>query len=315
MRADRLVSALLILQARGKVTAAELAGELEVSLATARRDLGALSVAGIPVYAEPGRGGGWQLLGGSRTDLTGLTAPEARALFLLLGSAPQLPDGAAPALRKLLRALPPSFRDDAEAAAAARVTDRAGWGEPAPQRPQLADALENAVVDRRRLRLDYRRSAGERSVRAVNPWAVVDKGGIWYVLAGTDNGPRTFRVDRIEGLEDSGELFERPADLDVLRLWNGVSAEIEGRRSRVRVTVLLDPGHLPVLRDHFGTHLDELGTEPDGRARVSVAGSVPMDVARKLAGWGSLVEVVDSPEVGRLLARLGRELMDLYSED
>src|SRR6476619_8462251 len=103
MRADRLVAALLHLQARGRVTAAELAGELEVSVATARRDLEALSAAGIPVYPQAGRGGGWSLLGGARTDLSGLTATEAQALFLLAGPAASSAPEVRSALRKLVR--------------------------------------------------------------------------------------------------------------------------------------------------------------------------------------------------------------------
>src|SRR5437763_17161076 len=116
MRADRLVAALLLMQNRGRVTATELAGELEVSVATARRDLEALSAAGIPVYPQPGRGGGWSLIGGARTDLSGLSAPEAQAPFLLAGPAAAVSAEAKAALRKLGRALPPPLRAAAEAA-------------------------------------------------------------------------------------------------------------------------------------------------------------------------------------------------------
>ena len=116
MRADRLVATLLLMQARGRVTAAEVADELEVSVATARRDLEALSTAGIPVYPQPGRGGGWSLVGGARTDLTGLTSSEAQALFLLVGSSSDRSADATSALRKLVRALPATFRAEAEAA-------------------------------------------------------------------------------------------------------------------------------------------------------------------------------------------------------
>src|SRR6185295_1212996 len=105
MRADRLLATLLLMQSRGRVTAAELAAELEVSIATARRDLEALATAGVPVYPQPGRGGGWQLVGGARTDLSGLSATEARALFLLVGPAAAISPAAKAALRKLVRAL------------------------------------------------------------------------------------------------------------------------------------------------------------------------------------------------------------------
>src|SRR4051795_9693639 len=127
VRADRLVAILLLLQTRGQVTAAEVATELEVSERTARRDLEALGVAGLPIYSRQGRNGGWQLLGGARTDLSGLNAAEARALFLVAGpSSTATPDVKA-ALRKLVRALPESFRTRAEAAATAVVVDPTGW--------------------------------------------------------------------------------------------------------------------------------------------------------------------------------------------
>src|SRR4029077_8690405 len=114
MRADRLVAALLVLQRRGSVTASQLAAELEVSVATARRDLEALSAAGIPVYPQPGRNGGWQLLGVARTELTGLTADEPRALFVLAGPATTAAPALKSALRKLVRALPEPLRDSAD---------------------------------------------------------------------------------------------------------------------------------------------------------------------------------------------------------
>ncbi|MCW2703105.1 MAG: regulatory protein DeoR, partial [Blastococcus sp.] len=116
MRADRLIAVLLFLQTRGRVTAAEVARELEVSCRTARRDLEALGTAGVPVYSSSGRGGGWSLVGGARTDLSGLTAGEARALFMAAGPATAATPGVQAALRKLLAALPAPLRQGAEAA-------------------------------------------------------------------------------------------------------------------------------------------------------------------------------------------------------
>ena len=135
MRADRLMSVLLLLQARGRVTAAEVAAELEVSERTARRDLEALSMAGVPVYSQQGRNGGWQLIGGARTDLSGLTADEARALFLVAGPSSQATPQVKQALRKLVQALPEPFRPEAEAATAAVVVDPTEWGGRRQQRP------------------------------------------------------------------------------------------------------------------------------------------------------------------------------------
>ena len=149
MRADRLVAILLMLQARGQVTAAEVAEELEVSERTARRDLDALGVAGLPIYSTQGRNGGWRLAGGGRTDLSGLTASEARALFLVAGPSSSATPEVKAALRKLVRALPEPFRDHAEAASTAVVIDPAGWDRPTrPRRtPPLLDAIQRAVVE------------------------------------------------------------------------------------------------------------------------------------------------------------------------
>src|SRR5436305_2932348 len=149
VRADRLVAILLMLQQRGQVTAAEVADELEISERTARRDLEALGVAGIPIYSQQGRNGGWRLAGGGRTDLSGLTASEARALFLAAGPSPMATPQVKAALRKLVRALPEPLRSGAEAAATAVVVDPTGWdgmSRPRPTPPFL-DAVQKAVVD------------------------------------------------------------------------------------------------------------------------------------------------------------------------
>src|ERR687891_265586 len=146
VRADRLVATLLVLQARGRVTASELAEELEISVKTARRDLEALAMAGIPVYSQAGKNGGWSLVGGARTDLTGLTAAEARTLFMVAGPSSAVTPQAKAALRKLVRALPETFRAEAEKAASAIVLDPAGWGGKAPSTPPHLEALQQAVV-------------------------------------------------------------------------------------------------------------------------------------------------------------------------
>src|SRR5688500_8933112 len=212
MRADRLVSSVLLMQSRGRVTAAELAAELEFSVATARRDLEALSAAGIPVYPQPGRGGGWQLVGGARTDLSGLTAAEAQALFLLAGPAASTAPEVKSALRKLVGALPSTFRADAEAAADAVLIDSARWCESGREPPALVRELQTAVVRRRKVRLSYGGRSGPPSQRLVEPWGLVDKDDVWYLIAGTPKGQRTFRVDRIADAVLTDEPAERPND-------------------------------------------------------------------------------------------------------
>lgn len=313
MRADRLVATLLLMQARGRVTAAEVADELEISVATARRDLEALSAAGIPVYPQPGRGGGWSLVGGARTDLSGLSATEAQALFLLVGPAAAVAPEAKAALRKLVRALPDTFRADAEAAASAVVIDPARWGAQVRARSDV-ELLQQAVVRRRKVRFAYTSRGRDRAERLVDPWGLVDKDDVWYLIAGTERGQRTFRVDRIEEAELTDEPFERPADFDLSVAWEQVVTEVEQRRSGVSATVRVSTRFLYVLQDQYGRHCEVLDTLDDGRTRVRLAAPTPLMIAQPLAGWGAMVEVEDdSPTVRAELARLGAELVERYA--
>ncbi|MEU4223273.1 YafY family protein [Nonomuraea sp. NPDC026600] len=313
MRADRLVATLLLMQSRGRVTAAELADELEVSVATARRDLEALSAAGIPVYPQAGRGGGWSLVGGARTDLSGLSATEAQALFLLVGPAAAVSGEAKAALRKLVRALPQTFRADAEAAASATMIDPTRWGERDRRRPEMVDLLQAAVIRRRKVRLSYANSARERTERLIDPWGLVDKDDIWYLIAGTERGQRTFRVDRIIEAEPTGQPAERPDDFALDTAWQQVVGEVEQRRSRTWATVLIEARFVPILRTHFGRHCHTDGELDDGRVRVRLAAPTPLDIARNLAGWGATVEVVEPRSVQAELARIGAELTGRYA--
>jgi predicted DNA-binding transcriptional regulator YafY len=313
VRADRLVATLLLMQARGRVTAAELAEELEVSVATARRDLEALSSAGVPVYPQPGRGGGWSLVGGARTDLSGLSATEAQALFLLVGPAAAVSGEAKAALRKLVRALPEPFRAEAAAAADATMTDPTGWGDRDRPRPGVVDLLQAAVIRRERVRLTYTDGRRERSERVVDPWGLVDKDDTWYLIAGTERGQRTFRVDRIAEAEPTGEQAERPDDFALSAAWQGVVEEVEQRRSRTWATLRVAQRYVPILRDQFGRHCHvEDGSESEGRVQVRVGAPTPLDIARNLAGWGALVEVAEPGAVRDELARIGRELTAAY---
>ena len=312
MRADRLVATLLFLQARGRVTAHAVAEELEVSIRTARRDLEALAIAGIPLYSQAGRGGGWSLVGGARTDLSGLTAAEARALFLVAGPSAAVTPAARAALRKLVRALPEAFRAEAERAASAVVLDPARWDATAPPPPPHLDALQQAVVQGVQLRLGYRGRGGAVSERLVHPLGLVAKGSTWYLVADTEAGLRTFRVWRVRSVELTDEPARRPPGFDLAETWRGVVATIDERRGSMRVSALADPAIVGWLRGHFGTRLTVGDPLDDGRIALRIGFGATHNAAMELADYGLGLEVLDPPELRSQLASIGTRLVERY---
>jgi predicted DNA-binding transcriptional regulator YafY len=346
VRADRLVATLLLLQARGRVTAAEVAEELEVSERTARRDLEALAMAGIPVYSQAGRGGGWSLVGGARTDLSGLTAAEARTLFMVAGPSSAATPEVKAALRKLVQALPESFRADAEAAASAIVLDPAAWGHTPPPAPPHLDVLQQAVVDGVQVQLRYADRQGNETERTVHPLGLVAKGSVWYLVADTAAGLRTFRVGRVRGVEVTDRPVVRPEGFDLAETWQSIVAEMDERRATLRVQLRVAPWAVRWLKATYGTRLAVRDAEDDpagvtdgvaggagspvgrgdgGRGDGEPGGDdrVPVEVrvhshevaAHELAAYGDVVEVVDPPEVRAALAHLGAALVARYAAD
>ncbi|MGH2650030.1 MAG: helix-turn-helix transcriptional regulator [Actinomycetota bacterium] len=312
MRADRLVAVLLILQARGRITASELADELEISERTARRDLEALAVAGIPVYSQPGRGGGWSLVGGARTDLSGLTAAEARTLFLVAGPSASATPQVKAALRKLVRALPEPFRAKAEAAAAAVVLDPTSWDRTSAPPPAHLDVLQHAVVDGVQVRLGYAGRDRPDSERTVHPLGLVAKGSVWYLVAGTHAGLRTFRVSRVRSVALTDEPVERPDGFDLEETWKSIMASIDERRARFRAVAVVDPDKVSWVRSAFGTRLSVGDVTPDGRVEVELRSWSAESITSELAGFGEHIEVLRPAEVRDHLAYLGAELTRRY---
>jgi predicted DNA-binding transcriptional regulator YafY len=316
VRADRLVAILLLLQRRSQVTAREVAAELEISERTARRDLEALGVAGLAVYPVRGRGGGWRLLGGGRTDLSGLSESEVRALFLVAGPAAMSPEVKA-ALRKLVRALPEPFRAPAEAATSAVMVDPEGWDRPARSRPAPPhlEPLQRAVIDGQQVVLGYVARDRAQTQRSVSPLGLVAKGSSWYLVAGTDAGLRTFRVDRVTSVELSGQPAVRPEGFDLAASWSEITTEVDRLRAPVGARAVADLWAVPMLRGRLGTRFGLGPRRPDGRVEVELRGHYVDSLAAELAGFGAAVEVLDPPELRQRLADLAGELAALYSAD
>lgn len=312
MRADRLVAVLLLLQARGRVTASEVADELEVSERTARRDLEALAMAGIPVYSQAGRGGGWSLVGGARTDLSGLTAAEARTLFLVAGPSAAATPQIKAALRKLVQALPEPFRAEAEAAASAVVLDPTSWDRAEVPPPEHLEVLQRCVVDGFQVRLRYAGRDRPESERVVHPLGLVAKASVWYLVAGTDAGLRTFRLSRVREVHVTDDPVDRPAGFDLADTWRSILDHIDERRAGFRAVVRVAPDGVPWLRSAFGTRLSVQGPTDDGRIDVEIGSWSAHAVAGELAGFGDQVEAMEPAAVRRELAAIGARLARLY---
>lgn len=254
MRSSRLVNVLLLLQTRGRMTADELAHELEVSARTVYRDLDALGAAGVPVYVERGRHGGAQLVDGYRTRLTGLDADEAEALFLsgLPGPAADLGLGTvlAAAQLKVMAALPAELRSRAGRIRERFYLDAPGWFHGGESHPHLP-ALAAAVWEERRVRIRYQRD-DEVVERVVEPLGLVLKAGAWYAVGRRDGALRTYRVSRVVDLFPLEEHFERPVAFDLATYWTTATAEFEGSLERVEVTLRADPDALGRLGYSIG---------------------------------------------------------------
>lgn len=314
MRADRLVATLLLLQQREQVTAAEVARELEVSERTARRDLDALSGAGLPVYAIPGRGGGWRLLGGARTDLSGLTAGEARALFLVAGPASVATPSVKAALRKLIRALPEPFRDEAVAAATSVVVDPRDWGSsgPEPQTPRFLDGLQRAVIRGVQVRLGYVDRAGSQTERTVHPLGIVTKGPTYYLICETEMGRRTFRIDRVCSIELTDDPVERPPSFDLADSWREIADDVDRRRTPLAARAVCAPDGLALLRKVVGRRLEVGGSTPDGHIEVVIRGRDEYALAGELAWLTAWLDVTEPQGVRDHLAAIGDALVARY---
>ncbi len=283
MRGDRLLSILLILQGRRRTTARALAEQLEVSERTIYRDLDALSLAGVPVRAQQGRGGGVELLPHYRTDLTGMTEREARAVLVSGVSGPLadlgLGEDVAGARRKLLAALPEPSRASAEGAAQRIHLDPGRWFQ-MPEDTRHLGALLEAIWRQRRLRLHYRAADGKETRRRIEPLGLVAKAGTWYLVAQTSRGERVFRVARVLSLTLLEAEFDRPPGFDLAAFWRRASSEFESGVPRYHARLRVRRERIPTLPGHTGDvvrrHAEEAAAGRAGDA-ASVELEVPFD--------------------------------------
>lgn len=316
MRADRLLSILLLLQVHQRMTARELARRLEVSERTIHRDMEALSGSGVPVVAERGTGGGWGLLEEYRTNLTGLNEAEIQALFLTKPSRLLedlgLNQAAEAGLIKLLAALPAMHRRDAEYARQRIHVDAAGWHS-AEEIVPLLPILQEAIWQERKLRLTYER--GDTTVeRLVDPLGLVAKGHIWYLVAAVEGQARSYRVSRIHGATLSDEPCVRPTDFDLASYWQQSSSEFQASIPRYTVTARVTQNSLSRIR-HSGRFITmEPLSEPneEGWLTVHLHFQVKDEACGYLLSFGPEVEVLAPQEMREQVIQLAESVLEFY---
>lgn len=321
MRASRLVSLLLLLQTRGRMTARQLAEELEVSVRTIYRDVESLHEAGIPLYGDAGPEGGYRLLAGYRTRLTGMTPDEAEAMFLaaLPGPAAELGLGAvmAAAQLKVRAAMPPELADRTGRIQQRFHLDAPGWyddGDSSPFLPAVADAVWN----QRRLQVLYRRWTAPTDVaRTIAPYGIVLKSGKWYAVAECSGRVNTYRVNQILELETLQESFERPEDFDLPGYWRHQVTEFRTRLVQGRARIRLSAAGRRRLEETMASDVVNAvsATAEDDGAGWIVA-TVPIESMTHAHGeflkLGAEVEVLEPAELRELVAATAAGLAALY---
>jgi predicted DNA-binding transcriptional regulator YafY len=319
MRADRLLSILLLLQAHHQLTSRNLADRLEVSERTIHRDMEALSGAGIPVVAERGIGGGWSLLGEYRTNLTGLNEAEIQSLFLnrpsrLLADL-KMDKANEGALLKLLAALPVIYRRNAERARQRIHIDVAGWSREEEAVP-LLPVVQEAVWLERKLRFSYKRGGGCDAVeRVVDPLGLVAKGSVWYLVAAVAEEVRSYRISRMLQAELVNATSTSPEDFDLAAYWQTSSAVFKSRLPNYTATFRVAPDAF--VRLSYAGRFARVGraeeTDSRGWIKVSVGFDVDEMACEYALSFGAKLEVLDPPSLREKVIAAAKEVLSVYS--
>jgi predicted DNA-binding transcriptional regulator YafY len=313
VRADRLISTLLLLQAHGRLTARDLAARLEISERTVLRDMDALSAAGVPVVADRGPGGGWRLVDGYQTKLTGLTPAETQTLFVAhppqLLAALGLGAAAEAAWLKLQAALPIASQQQAERARRSILIDPRGWQESQSivSLPVLLDALWRG----RRLRFIYDRGLGEPGERLVNPLGLVARGSVWYLVASRDDELRTYRVSRIREAMLDEQPSNVPANFDLAAYWESSTAEFRERLPRYYALFLVAPSVMRWAR-YRGWRLEE-EHDKGNRVQIRLRFDAEEEALQFALSFGADVEVIGPPELRDKVLEAARSTVERYT--
>ena len=317
MRADRLLSILLLLQVNRRMTAGELSERLEVSARTIHRDMEALSAAVVPVFAERGVGGGWSLLDGYETSLTGLNKAEIEALFLNKPSRLLADLGMhqvfEAALIKLLAALPSMSRRDAEYVRQRIHVDDSDW-RPYEEDVSFLPRLQEAVWQERKLCLSYGRSDGQTVERLVDPLGLVAKGRTWYLVAAVEGEIRTYRVSRVKDARVTDQPCTRPESFDLAAYWEESCAQFKAGLPRYPARVRVAPDILPRVRRLRYARVEEASLpDAEGWITLSVQFETEEEACGYVLSFGPQIEVLEPPALRQKVINLAEDIIALYA--
>jgi len=322
MRADRLLSILMLLQTRGRMTAQSLADELEVSERTIYRDMDALSTAGVPVYAEHGPGGGCALMDNYQTNLTGLKEDEVQALFMLSIPSPLAKLGVTQelkaALLKLSAALPVSHQVNGATVRQRIHLDSSWWFQSEDPTPHL-QKVHKAVWEDRKLKLTRRLRFGGQIERLIEPYGLVAKAGIWYVLYARDGRFRILRISEILDVQITNDAFHRPVDFDLEKCWGECCQDYECNQPLYPVNLHVDPKFLNYLPFYFGDPIREKirgAGSPDASGWVGITLNFRSleDARDRILGFGRAVKVFEPEALRRSIIDYATQIADVYRE-
>jgi predicted DNA-binding transcriptional regulator YafY len=319
MRADRLLSIMLRMQGQGRITARELASQLDVSERTIYRDMEALSMAGIPVIAERGLNGGWELIEGYRANLNALNLTEIQSVFLAAPASVLsdlgLQTAAENAVLKLLSALPLAYRADAEAMRQRLYIDLTGWTR-SKEDVSCLPMLQEAIWSERQLTITYQAQEGKSAVRLVDPLGLVAKGSVWYLVAGVEGEIRTYRVSRIQSALVTDQRCVRPEDFDLAAYWTQSTTDFKANLPRYEVTVRVSTAILPRLR-YAGTFAKIEHVAPpdtDGWCVAKLCFDIPDEAREYVLGFGTHIDVIEPLELRQAVIEMARAVIAFYEQ-
>ncbi|MFD2656939.1 helix-turn-helix transcriptional regulator [Gracilibacillus thailandensis] len=320
MRADRLMNIMILLQNRGKMTAKELANELEVSDRTILRDMDALSTAGIPVVSDRGKEGGWRLLDNFRSKLSGLNMDDMKSLFLFpsgklledLGLNSQALD----TRHKLLAAIPGTYRDEAQAMWERIHIDSGTWRQ-SKEKAHALKTVQQAVWESKKLKIDYEQVDGKQKERLIEPLGLVAKGNKWYLVASRDGELRNYRVSRIHSTKIENETFSRPLHFNLAAYWEQSKVEFIQKLPKYDVQVEIHPEIMKRI-NFTGKFVQVIDTENQHENEwipATLRFNDKQEAIEFILGFANKIKVVSPNDLPDKVVSLAKSVIDFYHHE